>query len=377
MMKVIIVLLAVLIASTHESDVPRLLQRINRALGLPEQSKVLWDILTIANNTNEITDLKERVDQLEECCSCTKKQVLLVATGSWTNQSQVIDLNSPTNCSNLQPFPHALAHGAGGVLNGHPVICGGSDSLSSGQGYEIQSSCYMHDHSQNEWTLFGHLNTARMFHASALLNGDLWMTGGYNRYKTNIDSVMLASTELVSQDETISEGTPLPVARASHCMVTLHDGRVMILGGQPYSVVSKNVLIFDASDNAFTNGTELLYSLVDGACTIFRSAMHENRPVVFAGGSYGKPLENKAQLLDYTLGNTWEEISDLPTSSSLWGAVALPTLTGDGVIVQHGPSFYQLNCNASSCNWEILEKELSLSVTGAVAMILPAEYTCE
>jgi hypothetical protein len=66
-------------------------------------------------------------------------------------------------------------------------------------------------------------------------------------------------------------------------------------------------LIFDASDNAFTNGTELLYNLVDGACTIFHSAMHENRPVVFAGGSVGKPRENKAQLLDYTLGNTWEE----------------------------------------------------------------------
>ena len=31
--------------------------------------------------------------------------------------------------------------------------------------------------------------------------------------------------------------------------------------------------------------------------------MHENRPVVFAGAGYG----NKSQLLDYTLGNTWEE----------------------------------------------------------------------
>ena len=120
-------------------------------------------------------------------------------------------------------------------------------------------------------------------------------------------------------------------------------------------------------------------------------------------------------------------------------------MTGDGVIVQHGRYFYQLNCNASTagsgkgggnggssaggndttgkgkggkgkggkggppggengtegsgkgggkggpssggngttgpiantCNWEILEKELSLPVQRAVAMILPAEYTCE
>ena len=39
----------------------------------------------------------------------------------------------------------------------------------------------MHDHSQNEWTLFGNLNTARNGLASALLDGDLWMTGGHNR----------------------------------------------------------------------------------------------------------------------------------------------------------------------------------------------------
>jgi hypothetical protein len=66
--------LSALIASTHEHDVPKLLQRINKALGLPEKSEALWDILTIANNTNEITDLKERVDQLEECCNCTQSK---------------------------------------------------------------------------------------------------------------------------------------------------------------------------------------------------------------------------------------------------------------------------------------------------------------
>ena len=65
-------------------------------------------------------------------------------------------------------------------------------------------------------------------------------------------------------------------------------------------------MIFDASDNSFANGTELLFKLHGEVCTVFNSAMHENRPVVFAGGSYGN-IGNKAQLLDYTLGNTWEE----------------------------------------------------------------------
>ena len=38
--------------------------------------------------------------------------------------------------------------------------------------------CYKHHHSLNEWTQLGNLNTARAGHASALLNGDLWITGG-------------------------------------------------------------------------------------------------------------------------------------------------------------------------------------------------------
>ena len=42
-----------------------------------------------------------------------------------TDESQVVNIDSPNACSNLQPFPYALYGGAGGVLNGYPVICGG------------------------------------------------------------------------------------------------------------------------------------------------------------------------------------------------------------------------------------------------------------
>ena len=67
---------------------PRVLQKINKALGLTKKSETLWDILSIvdintkvedivvdiANNTNEITNLNERVDQLEQCCDCAKRR---------------------------------------------------------------------------------------------------------------------------------------------------------------------------------------------------------------------------------------------------------------------------------------------------------------
>jgi hypothetical protein len=88
--------LAVLIVSTQERKVPKLLQRINKALGLPKKSEVLWGILTIANNTNEITNLKERVDQLEECCNCKGQQISkgnLVSPHTPKNQAISTDNN--------------------------------------------------------------------------------------------------------------------------------------------------------------------------------------------------------------------------------------------------------------------------------------------
>ena len=136
-------------------------------MGLPKKSEILWDILAIQNNTNQIKDLKERVEQLEECYNCTTKskkfiplknlkylwnsaliniiidhlytftvqiwfseKLLLVSTGynsyyKGSTQSQVVDTNSPNTCSDLQQYPYPIYGSTGGVLNGYPVICGG------------------------------------------------------------------------------------------------------------------------------------------------------------------------------------------------------------------------------------------------------------
>ena len=91
--------MAVQIVSTHERNVPKLLQRINNALGLPKKSEALWDILKIANNTNEITDLKERVDQLEECCNCTKSSKYI----------QFLKSEKPMKCSSYYCYKAKLA----------------------------------------------------------------------------------------------------------------------------------------------------------------------------------------------------------------------------------------------------------------------------
>ena len=67
-----------MIALCNGRQVKKLIRRINKAMGLPKNSEVLWDILSIANNTKDIKDLKEKVDQLEDCCSCTKSETTYV-----------------------------------------------------------------------------------------------------------------------------------------------------------------------------------------------------------------------------------------------------------------------------------------------------------
>ena len=59
------------------------LEKLNKALGLPKNSKALLDVTSIAKNKDEITKLKARVDQLEECCNCTKGKKFILYHNKW------------------------------------------------------------------------------------------------------------------------------------------------------------------------------------------------------------------------------------------------------------------------------------------------------
>ena len=92
---------------------------------------------------------------------------------------------------------------------------------------DFQSSCYMHERSTNTWKLHANMSTKRTEFSSAMVKDRLWISGGY--YDTNEH----ASTEFIFSNGTIINGPNMPAIRYSHCMVTLHDGKVMILGGYP------------------------------------------------------------------------------------------------------------------------------------------------
>jgi hypothetical protein len=71
-------------------------------------------------------------------------------------------------------------------------------------------------------------------------------------------------------------------------------------------------------------------------------------------------------------------VGALPTTydSNFYATEALPSSSGDSVYLQHNQFFYELTCSSSSCNWSIMEKQLTSPTIGAVAMYLPSGYTC-
>ena len=125
---------------------------------------------------------------------------------------------------------------AGGLINNTPIICGGDRSRGSPS---QQDSCYRFNENTNSWNLHCTMKSRRWGHAASVINDSLFISGGYD------GSNKLASTEFVHADGTVTSGPNLPVAREGHCMVTLHDSKVIIIGtGWPPSL-HKNVLVYD------------------------------------------------------------------------------------------------------------------------------------
>ena len=224
---------------------------------------------------------------------------ILVAAGRNT-LAQVIDLKSNNTCTNLQEFPIAISYASGGVIDGSPMICGGYGKASRYGSDQDQNKCYAYDKSSQAWKCHAYLKRRRRLHSSVVMNGALWVLGGYN------DRQSLDTTEYIHANGTVVAGPNLPAAIHGHCSVTLHDGKIMIMGGYLYFAIN-TVQIFSPKNNSFIQGPSMINRRYKLACALFYSPMHDNRPVVLSAGGSAEE-EETAEVLDYTTANAvWQE----------------------------------------------------------------------
>ena len=149
-------------------------------------------------------------------------------------------------------------------------------------------------------------------------------------------------------------------------MTTLDDGKIIIIGGNPSSNY-KSVLISDPDDNfSFVTGPSTIYDRRNSACLLFYNPMYNKRPVVLLAS------QSTVEILDYTNVNAkWEQskqfasafllkntklmtlsfilVESLPNThdSNFNGARGLPSLSGDGAIIQYKEYFYELVCSST------------------------------
>ena len=226
--------------------------------------------------------------------------------GYFSDLCEVINMiDSTSSCNNLPAYPLPITSSTGQVVNSVPIMAGGHQGLS----WHI-SSVYKFDKQSMSWLSLGNLAKPRVLHSSTILNGALWIIGGYS-YGEN-----LKSTELVYPNGTITSGPDLPGPRWGHCSVQLEDGKILIVGGGSDSMLSiynyKVTTMYDPENSRYTAGPDMLFGHDDFGCAHFYSQKHGGRPVVLSAGDGSYGGGSKAEVYDYTLENgTWEESKQL------------------------------------------------------------------
>ena len=75
-------------------------------------------------------------------------------------------------CDNLDQFEIGLMDATSAVVNGKPLLCGGSTDFD-----EYHNGCYIFD--ENSWRYLTNLTVEKTDMASISVNGYMWVTGGH------------------------------------------------------------------------------------------------------------------------------------------------------------------------------------------------------
>jgi hypothetical protein len=225
---------------------------------------------------------------------------VLVTTGSaiGSKKMEIMDLEDPTNVcqpsSFLADYPidRVRAVSGGLLTNNNALICGGEG------GSKRLDDCFSINH--NGIKNGSSLSQPRSYAASVVWNSTtLWLTGGI------IGNVRTKSTEFVQLTGT-TPGPDLPLEVANHCLVSLNDTTLLLIGGYLQNRTRSKASIYYNTDHmTWTDGPSLTIGRTGHSCALFKSPQHGHTDTVIVTG--GQNAGNLASTEFLSLeSNSWQ-----------------------------------------------------------------------
>jgi N-acetylneuraminic acid mutarotase len=243
-------------------------------------------------------------------CSCIRNTAELYneSTNTWTNTA--------TNMNAARVFQ------ASSVLSDGRVLVTGGDSNTSGT--NTLASTEIYDPVADTWTTKASMNTAREAHTQVTFtdssgNSKVMVIGGIN------GTGRLSSTEIYDPSaNTWSAGPSLSYARNSFAAVLIHDGRILVVGGDPTAYTHSEV--YNPTTNSWTTYTTPSWTGWNSAVVLGAGA---NYRVLTAGGR--NTYIANAMWFDPTT-NSWSTTTSMNTARGYLSLTAL----SDGTVLAAG-----------------------------------------
>lgn len=203
------------------------------------------------------------------------------------------------------------SHTASVLTNGKVLVAGGSGSDGTSDSAEL------YDPSTGNWTLTGKLTTGRALHTAIVLtDGKVLITGG-----TDYTSA-LQSTELYDPSTGVWTSTgALKTARGYHTACLLTDGRVLVTGGAFDSlgvVISASTELYNSSTGNWSTTGDLNVPTMSPTSSL----LHDGKVLVVGGQLYETEILKSAQLYDPSTGD-WTLVASLENARFLHAETVL------------------------------------------------------
>ena len=212
--------------------------------------------------------------------------------GSFVDSTEVVDLKSGKIFS-MAPLGRRTDGATGGLLDGLPVICGGSNDNQ------------IHSIAKDQSKFLGQLSVKRFSAASVVLsNNTLWVTGGLGQ------SGRLKTTEFVTKDGQTSQGPDLPLPVSEHGIVPLNSGAFILIGGLGGD---RSATHFYEEKKGWRPGPNLKNGRDGHTAGVLTDRVSTKTYIVAVGG--GWPAGSSLEYLEYPGSNDW--MKGKPTHSSL------------------------------------------------------------